>query len=135
MGRKVAREGAMGLIYTMEMNNDFSKSIEDLFLENFEFEKDEEFYIREASDKIMDKLETIDEAIMENLKGWKLDRLAKVDLSILRIAVYEIIYRDDIPKEVSVNEAIEIAKKYSNDDAYKFINGVLGGVISKLERE
>ncbi|MFY9214211.1 MAG: transcription antitermination factor NusB, partial [Tissierellaceae bacterium] len=60
-------------------------------------------------------------------------RLAKVDLAVLRIAIYEILFRKDIPVEVSINEAIEIVKKYSNHDSFKFINGVLGGFVRSLE--
>lgn len=132
MGRKRAREGAMCLIYNMDMIQQFDREVEELFLRNFEFDAVEEEYIKAASVSIIAELAMIDEHIVNNLKGWKLDRLAKVDLSVLRIAIYEILFRDDIPKEVSVNEAIEIVKKYSAEDSYKFVNGVLGGVISNL---
>ncbi len=135
MGRKVAREGAMSLIYKMEMNNDFSKDMENIFLANYDYNESEKEYIIDASEKTRENLEVIDRYIEDNLKGWKIDRLAKVDLSTLRIAIYEILYREDIPVEVSVNEAIEIVKKYSDVKAYKFINGVLGGVISNIEKE
>jgi len=135
MGRKVAREGAMSLIYKMEINNDFSENMEEVFLNNYEYNDLEKEYILDASEKTRENLGIIDGYIEENLKGWKIDRLAKVDLSTLRIAIYEILFREDIPVEVSVNEAIEIVKKYSDGKAYKFINGVLGGVISSIEEK
>ena len=134
MGRKKAREGAMSLVYKMEMNDEFSKDMEDLYMNNFDYSREEEDYIYDASEKIRENIETIDQYIVDNLKGWKLDRLAKVDLSVLRIAIYEILYREDIPMEVSVNEAIETVKKYSAEESYKFVNGVLGGVINSLEK-
>lgn len=134
MGRKKAREGAMSLVYKMEMNDEFSKDMEDLYMNNFDYSREEEDYIYDASEKIRENIEIIDQYIVDNLKGWKLDRLAKVDLSVLRIAIYEILYREDIPMEVSVNEAIETVKKYSAEESYKFVNGVLGGVINSLEK-
>ena len=72
---------------------------------------------------------SIDEHIQNNIEGWDIHRLARVDLSILRIAIYELLYRDDIPVQVSINEAIEISKKYSTEDSSKFINGILGGFV------
>ena len=68
------------------------------------------------------------------MEGWELHRLAKIDLCILRIAIYEIIYREDIPIEVSINEAIEIGKTYSTDESSKFINGVLGGFVRRRDK-
>lgn len=133
MGRKRAREGAMSLLYKMEMNEDFSEKLLDVFIRNTSYSDTEIEYIKDAGEKIGTNLEVIDSYIEKNLKGWKLNRLAKVDLSTLRIAIYEMIYRDDIPYEVSVNEAIEIVKKYSAEEAYRFVNGVLGGVIKSLE--
>ena len=64
-----------------------------------------------------------------------MDRLAKVDLSTLRIAIYEILYREDIPIEVSINEAVETVKKFSNEDSFKFVNGVLGSFVRTIEKE
>lgn len=135
MSRKKARESAMSLIYQMEMNEDFSEEVVETFLETFEHTKSEEIYVRDASDKIISNLEEIDGYINQNLTGWRIDRLAKVDLSVLRIALYEMLYRDDIPLEVSINEAIETVKKYSAEESYRFINGVLGGVVKTIDSE
>lgn len=132
MGRKQAREGAMKLLYQMDSNNDFSESEIEVFLENFVFDKKEEKYIVESINKVIENLEQIDQHITENLESWSIHRLAKVDLAALRISIYEILYRKDIPIEVSINEAIEIVKKYSNNDSFKFINGVLGGFVKSL---
>lgn len=133
MGRKVAREGAMKLLFQMELNEDYSEEAKGIFLENFEFDEMETKYIEEAFLSIMDHRERIDQYIEENLEGWSIYRLAKVDLAVLRIAIYEILFRKDIPVEVSINEAIEIVKKYSSYDSFKFINGVLGGFVRSLE--
>lgn len=135
MGRKAAREGAMRLLFQMEVNEDYSDEAKSLFLENFEYDEMETKYIDEAHISIMKNIETIDKYIEENLEGWSIYRLAKVDLAVLRIAIYEILFRKDIPIEVSINEAIEIVKKYSNYDSFKFINGVLGGFVRGLDED
>ncbi|HHV26217.1 transcription antitermination factor NusB [Anaerosalibacter bizertensis] len=133
MGRKLAREETMKLLFQMEMNNDYSDDIVELYIDENEFTHDEEEYIRDAVETIKINLNDIDESIQKYIKGWKIHRLAKVDLSVLRIAVYELTYRKDIPMEVTINEAIEICKKYSTDESSKFINGVLGSFVRKKD--
>ncbi len=86
-------------------------------------------YVNNTLTEIIDKLEENDKVISNNLKDWKLDRLSKMDRQILRISAYEILY-SDIPYKVSINEAVELSKKYSEkDESYKFINGVLKGIV------
>jgi N utilization substance protein B len=129
MGRKKTREALMQLIYQMDLNKNFSKEEVINFLDNFDLNENETDYLKESAYGVIDNLDNINELIEKYTQGWTLDRLPKVDLSILRIAFYEILYRDDIPVEVSINEAIEIAKKYSTPDAFKYINGVLGSFV------
>ena len=86
-------------------------------------------YVNTTLTEIIDKLKEIDNIISNNLKDWKLDRLSKMDRQILRISAYEILH-SDIPYKVSINEAVELSKKYSEkDESYKFINGVLKGIV------
>ncbi len=77
---------------------------------------------------VYDNAADIDAVISENLKGWQINRLSKVVLSILRLAVFEMNYRDDVPVSVSINEAVELAKKYATADDSSYINGVLGSI-------
>ena len=135
MGRKQAREGTMQLLFQMDVNEDYSDEVLDLYLDNFEFDNLETKYIIDAINSIKENLEVIDTHIANHLEGWDLDRLAKVDLSTLRIAIYEILYREDIPIEVSINEAVETVKKFSNEDSFKFVNGVLGSFVRTIEKE
>lgn len=128
MSRKRARIGAMQALFSMDINDDFSTDKLEVFMENNDFQGDEVDYINRVVPDILDKLEVVDETIEKNLKGWTMARLAKVDRQILRVAVYEFIYKDDIPEEVSINEAVEIARLYSSDEAPKFINGILGTI-------
>lgn len=131
MSRKIAREETMKLLYQMDVNNDYSNEIVDFYVGLNNFLDDEIEYIYHAIDTIIKNLEKIDLEIKKYIKGWSINRLAKVDLAILRISIYEIIYREDIPIEVSINEAIEIAKKFSTDESSKFINGILGSFVRK----
>ncbi|MGX7111361.1 transcription antitermination factor NusB [Gemella cuniculi] len=102
------------------------------FKELLELEQEEistNTYVNKTLEEILDKINDIDEIITNNLKDWKLERLSKMDRQILRIATYEILH-SDIPYKVSINEAVELSKKYSEkDDSYKFINGVLKGIV------
>lgn len=82
-------------------------------------------YIEQKTKAILSSLEEIDAAISERSKGWRVERLGKTELAILRVAVYEILKDDDIPKSVAINEAVELAKVYSPEEAPRFINGVL----------
>lgn len=129
MGRKQAREGTMKIVYQMELNEDFSKEALDTYFTNFVFDDKEREYIIDATINIKENLEYIDKFIETYSEGWNIKRIARVDLAILRIGIYEILYRKDIPIEVTINEAIEIAKKYSTDESFKFINGILGKVV------
>lgn len=134
MGRKQAREGAMQLLFQIDSNGEYEDDVIEQFLENFQFDGSEAEYISDTVSGVMVKKEEIDEFIIKQLEGWSISRLAKVDLATLRLAVYEILYREDIPVEVSINEAIELVKKYSSDESYKYVNGVLGGFVRTLEK-
>lgn len=135
MGRKQAREGAMQLLFQMDSNNEFEDSAIDSFLENFPFGENESSYIHKTVTGVLENKDQIDDYITKQLESWSLERLAKVDLASLRLAIYEILYMDDIPIEVSINEAIELVKKFSTDDAYKYVNGVLGGFVRAIDKK
>ena len=75
------------------------------------------------------EIEKIDNVILNNLKNWTIDRIFKIDLAILRLAIYEILYIDNIPEKVSANEAVELAKTYGNNDSKSFVNGLIAKVI------
>jgi len=128
MSRKQSREFAMQLLYQMELRGDDDR--EDQLALAFEeseltySNKDRE-YIEDIVKGVFNNLAELDEVVEHNAKGWKLSRLAKIDLSILRLCIYEIKYREDIPFIISVNEAVELAKKYGTEDSGSFINGIL----------
>jgi len=129
MGRRNARESAMKLLYQLELNKSYDEEIIEVFFENEKFNDDEKEYIIDSINTVNENLDIIDQKIEKHIEGWKKDRLSRIDLATLRVAIYEIMYRDDIPTEVSINESIEISKKFSSDEASKFINGVLGSFV------
>ncbi|KPU28091.1 antitermination protein NusB [Caloranaerobacter sp. TR13] len=131
MSRKIAREAAVKLLYQMEINEDFSKQTKEIFLKNNRLKEDEIEYLDRVFERLIEKLPIIDSKIEKYSEGWKINRIAKVDLSILRLAIFEIMYMEDIPVEVSINEALEISKKYSTEESSKFINGLLGGFVKE----
>ena len=123
--RRKGRELALQALYQIEITGDISAGAVDSFLNHFEgAAKAKEFARRLVSGVISERSE-IDCRIEECTENWKLTRLAKVDFLILRLATYELIYCPDIPHNVSLNEAIEIGKRFGTDDSAAFINGVL----------
>ncbi len=90
-------------------------------------------FIQELVEGTASRLAPIDEMLTDYLKGWKIDRLSKIDREVLRLAAYEMIYRDDAPPKVVVNEAIELAKHFGTEESGKFVNGVLGKMILELD--
>lgn len=88
-------------------------------------------YISSILEGVMKEVSSIDQYIVKNSKDWTIDRMSRIDLAIMRVAIFEILYREDIPASVSINEAVELAKKYSHEDAGSFINGILGSIYSE----
>ncbi|HOP99384.1 MAG TPA: transcription antitermination factor NusB [Acetivibrio clariflavus] len=128
MGRRAAREIAMKLIYQLEIQKDSRDEQIRQTLEQVNLAENDENYIVDVVKGVYNNLEQIDKTIETYSKGWKLSRISKVDLSILRLSIYEMFFRDDIPFNVSINEAVELAKNYSGEDSGSFINGILGKV-------
>lgn len=93
-------------------------------------EKDEA-YITAKVNGIIDHLQELDEVLRSSSRNWELERLGKEELAILRLATYEIVFDDDIPNPVAINEAVELAKTYSGEKASCFINGVLAGIVDR----
>ena len=131
MLRKMAREIAMQLVFQMEVHKDFSNDIINKFINNLPEGDKQLIYIREVATTFIENKEKIDSMIEDQSRGWKIDRIAKVDLSILRVCITEIFHMTEIPTNVSVNEAIELAKLFSTSDSSSFINGILGSILEK----
>ena len=132
MSRKKARDNAFKCIYELEFIKD--KSLDDILLNCYEENnnsEEEKQYIQIILNGVKENIEKIDSIILSKLKNWSLDRIAKIDLAILRLAIYEVLYVDSIPDKVSANEAVELAKTYGDTKAPSFINGVLASIVKK----
>lgn len=136
MRRKELREHIFQLLFRVEFNGqeDMAEQIS-LFVDDMKEEtevlKQDEDYIAGKYAKIVEKLPEIDAMLDKVSKGWKTSRMGKVDLTILRLAVYEMKFDEDIPEKVAINEAVELSKKFGGDDSPAFINGVLAKLAGK----
>ena len=127
MNRKLSREKAMELFFGMTCSKDTVEEAVETFIDNYEGDIKELdlTYIKKALIGIENNKEAIDEAISSNLQNWKIDRISKVNLTILRLAAYETLFDEEVPRSVAINEALEITRKYSDEKSVSFVNGVL----------
>ena len=133
MNRSEIREQAFKLIYSLEIQKDVNlKEQVDLYLESNEIENENAIdYIKDVVFGIDNNEKEILSEIEKYLKSdWKIDRISKIDLSILKLAIYEIKYKE-LPFKVAINEAVELAKKYGEESSKKFVNGVLANVVKE----
>ena len=128
MSRRELREQIFKLLFRIEFNakEEMQEQV-GLFFEEEENQADvaDTAYITEKFQKVYDKLEEIDTALNEKVEGWNTGRMGKVDLTVLRLAVYEIMFDEEIPTGVAINEAVELAKKFGQDTSPSFVYGVL----------
>jgi N utilization substance protein B len=130
MERRKAREAVMELLFEKEFNLDLTaEETYRLAEEARELENDK--YLTETYFGVLDNLAEIDDVISQHAIGWKTKRMSKVSLSVMRIAVYEMM-KTDVPFSVSINEAVELSKKFDDDKAPAFVNGVLNAVAEQL---
>ena len=121
----------MKVLFDMHMNDDFDLNRMKYHLEEGNINEKQNEYIYSVLTKAIDNIANIDKIIEDYSRGWKLNRIANVDLAILRLALSEILYIEDIPYKVSINEAVELSKIYSSDESPPFINGILDNYIKK----
>lgn len=130
MGRSELREHIFKMIFGLEFseNEQINEQLE-LYLDQLVDVQEKDYdYMLEKANGIAGKVAEIDQIINENTTGWKTSRMNKVDLSILRLAVYEMKWDEDVPVKVAINEAVELAKRFSGEEGPAFINGVLGKI-------
>ncbi len=143
MKRRLSRELAVQSLYQMEMNDVSAQVALDMVIE--EAKEDNEgkvtlsdvAVLREYTIELINSTwnikRAIDDVMAHYLVGYQMDRLSRVDHQILRLAMYEMIFRDDVPPKAAINEAIDLAKHFGLDDSGKFVNGVLGQMIKELD--
>lgn len=133
--RRENRISAVQFLYQWELNR--PEVLADDLYQFFEHQQEDRAYYAFAEELLhgtIENIETIDHEITSLASNWTFDRIAKVDLAILRLAIFELLYRTDIPPIVSINEAIDLSKTFSNIDSKRFINGILDKMKSKITR-
>lgn len=126
MNRHTAREKAFQILFQLDINDNEPQQAIEAFLES---EENDEF-LKMLVEGVTEHKEKIDSVISDNLKNWTINRIASVEKTILRIATFELHYIEEIPKNVSINEAVELGNTYGDDKSGKFINGVLSNIIA-----
>ncbi|MFC5701050.1 transcription antitermination factor NusB [Cohnella faecalis] len=143
MKRRLAREITVQSLYQIEMNGVTGEIAVDNVIEDARQDNEVgtevselasiDAFTRGLVEGVESNKEEIDKALAEYLTGWQVDRLSRVDRQILRLAAYEIMYCDDVPSKVAINEAIEVAKHFGTEESGKFVNGVLGRMVRERE--
>lgn len=134
MGRREMREHIFKILFLREFNpsEEMPDQIRMYFESLEELAPINEAYMQNKYEKILEHLDEIDGTLNLASSGWKVSRMSKVDVNILRLAVYEMKYDEDVPVKVAINEAVELAKKFGGDDSSSFVNGILGKIAKEL---
>lgn len=136
MTRREIRENLYIMLFRLDFHEgEDLKEQAELYLEDLDAPAKNKNELREKFDKVIVNLDEIDSKIEEKAKGWTVDRIAKAELTVLRLGVFEILYDDDVPNKVAINEEVELAKSYGGDKASGFVNGILASVVRELPEE
>lgn len=134
MKRREAREAVFGLLFETEFHpSDSAEDIFDVSCDNRGIEEDS--YVRQAYFGVMENMEQLDAVIEQHSNGWKTYRMSGMSRAALRLCIWEMMYGDGIPAAVSINEAVELVKKYDDEKARSFVNGILNAVKLTLEKQ
>jgi len=138
MNRRLTRSEIVKILFGMEFDREYDTNYIDEYINHFADENSEDLVfderkldidlVKKTINDVITNKEEIDGLINEYSKDWKLNRIAKVDMTIMRVAIAEMLYNNDIPVSVSINEAVNTCKEYSEENSSKFINGVLGSI-------
>lgn len=143
MARSIAREIVMQLFFEKSFGGEANSNSREMIKEqlnksktkNYVLTKSDEVYIGRIFDGLASKQEVLDKLIQEKAKQWSIDRIGRVDLAILRLAIYELLYEKDTPSGVIINEAVVLAKRYCQAESSKFINGILATILKAQDDE
>lgn len=140
--RRDIREKALQSLFQLSANEDLSKEVamQKALTNNSEDKEELEdieipSYLNDLVSGVIEQQQVIDSKINSHLKNWSINRLAKTDLLVMRIAVYEMLFVEDVPNKVALNEALEIIKRYSDEKSSKFVNGILSNMIEEKKED
>lgn len=137
MSRRLARETALQVLFQLDMAKEKldTATVVRKWAEEFAVPETSIPFAQALVEGTLSHMEEIDEKLGQYSEGWALTRMANVDRNLLRLACYEILYREDIPGRVTINEALEIAKRYASEESGKFINGILDRVVESVDKK
>lgn len=135
MSRHLSRDFAFKILFQADVGRNPWQQVLTYTCNEYKLPESSKLFLEQLVKGTIRNLKEIDAEIMKYSEEWKLERMANTDRNILRLAVYEIIYLDDIPPGVTVNEAVELAKKYGDEESGKFVNGILGNLVRNLETQ
>lgn len=127
-GRRLSREITLKILFQIDLANANMEEALKYAFENNKFSEEIKEFVLLLVKGVVSNLSEIDKIIINYAKNWSLERITNIDRNILRVAIYEILYLDNVPKNVSINEAIELAKKYGTKSSFSFVNGVLSNI-------
>jgi N utilization substance protein B len=133
--RRQARELAMQALFYMDMQGDVSAEMLECYCDNFQPPKKARPFFVTLVNGVIDRKVELDVIIERFSKNWKISRMSGVDRNVMRVAVYELICCDDIPPKVTINEAVDIGKKFGTEESGAFINGIMDSIRDALEKE
>jgi len=128
--RREAREKALFYLYQSDL---LKMNVDELIQKDLKYKKEIDQFTLKLINGVKNNLNSLNEIINTYSTNWQIDRMSILDRNMLRIALYELIYEQEIPLKVTINEAIEISKKYGGEESGKFINGILGKAIEKID--
>ena len=133
MSRHLSRDFAFKILFQADVGRNPWQQVLNYTCNEYKLPESSKIFLEQLVNGTIRNLKEIDAEIMKYSEDWKLERMANTDRNILRLAVFEIKYLDDIPPGVTVNEAVELAKKYGDEESGKFVNGILGNLVRHLE--
>ena len=135
MGRRESRENAFKILYQADIQKCDAKDLLEKFFEENEIPDNDKKYIEEIAKGVDENVEVIDETLSKSLKSWTLNRISKIDKAALRLALYEIMFKEDVPDSIAIYEAVELVKKYNTESAGGFVNGTLRAIVRKTKED
>ncbi|MBN2061073.1 MAG: transcription antitermination factor NusB [Deltaproteobacteria bacterium] len=133
--RRKARELALKILFHLEYNHGNPEDALSLIYKNFKSPESERAFSKKLVLGVYERLESIDKLITQSSKNWRMERMSHVDRSILRLGTFEMLYLDDVPPKVTIDEAVELGKKFGTEDSGAFINGILDNIFNRLKQE
>ncbi|MFO7637702.1 MAG: transcription antitermination factor NusB [bacterium] len=133
--RRLAREAALEVLYRLELVGDEPDEVIDEIIHRRNPSDEAEEHLRRLVDATLKNRAAVDGMVRRHLRHWRFERLRHLDRALLRLTCAELLYFDDVPPKVSINEAVDIARKYGDDDSGRFVNGVLDGIFKELTAE